>query len=48
MKRPNRYLTHEVSGLKKPLIIIYADGIYFISHVLKNRLTREIKSKEVE
>lgn len=26
----------------------YADGIYFTSHVLKNRLTREIKAKEVE
>lgn len=24
----------------------YEDGTYFTSHVLKNRLTREIKSKE--
>ena len=49
MKRPNRYPYIRSQWVEETAdYYTYADGIYFTSHVLKNRLTREIKSKEVE
>ena len=49
MKRPNRYPYTRSQWFEETVdYYTYADGIYFTSHVLKNRLTGEIKSKEVE
>lgn len=36
------------SALETADYYTYADGIYFTSHFLKNRLTREIKYEEVK
>ena len=49
MKRPNRYPYTRSQWFEETAdYYTYADGVYFTSHVLKNRLTREIKAKEVE
>ncbi len=49
MKRPNRYpYTRSQWEEEKVDYFTYEDGIYFTSHVLKSRLTGEIKSKEIE
>ena len=49
MKRPNRYPYTRSQWFEETAnYYTYADGIYFTSHVLKNRLTREIKSKEMK
>ena len=47
IKRPNRY-PYTRSQWEEETVdyFTYEDGSYFTSHVLKNRLTREIKSKE--
>lgn len=49
IKRPNRY-PYTRSQWEEETVdyFTYEDGSYFTSHVLKNRLTREIKNKEVE
>ena len=47
MKRPKRYPYTRSQWVEETAdYYTYADGIYFTSHVLKNRLTREIKNKE--
>lgn len=47
--RPNRYPYTRSQWIEETAVYYtYADGIYFTSHILKNRLTREIKSREVE
>lgn len=49
MNRPNRYPYTRSQWVEETAdYYTYADGKYFTSHVLKNRLTREIKAKEVE
>lgn len=49
MTRPNRYpYTRSQWGEEIADYYTYADDICFTSHILKNRLTGEIKSKEVE
>ena len=49
MKRPNRYpYTRSQWGEEIAKYYTYADNICFTSHIFKNRLTGEIKSKEVE
>lgn len=49
MTRPNRYpYTKSQWEEETADYYTYADGIYFTSHFLKNRLTREIKNREVE
>ena len=49
MKRLNRYPYTRSQWVEETTdYYTYADGIYFTSHVLKNRLTREIKSKEMK
>lgn len=49
MTRPNRYpYTKNQWEEETADYYTYADGIYFTSHILKNRLTREIKNREVE
>lgn len=49
MTRPNRYpYTKSQWEEETADYYTYADGIYFTSHILKNRLTREIKNAEVE
>lgn len=41
MKRPNRYPYTRSQWFEETVdYYTYADGIYFTSHVLKNRLTR--------
>lgn len=49
MKRPKRYL-YTRSQWDEETVTYYTntDEIYFTSHILKNRLTGEIKSEEVE
>ncbi len=49
MKRPNRY-PYTKNQWEEETVTYYTntDEIYFTSHILKNRLTREIKNKEVE
>ena len=49
MERPNRY-PYTRSQWKEETVdyYTYEDGIYFTSHIFKNRLTGEIKSKEFE
>lgn len=48
MKRPERYPYTRSQWVEETAdYYTYEDGIYFTSHVLKNRLTREIKSKEL-
>lgn len=47
--RPNRYpYTKNQWEEETADYYTYADGIYFTSHILKNRLTREIKNREVK
>ena len=47
IKRPNRYPYTRSQWVEEIYdYFTYEDGSYFTSHVLKNRLTREIKSKE--
>ena len=49
MTRPNRYpYTKSQREEENVDYFTYEDGSYFTSHVLKNRLTREIKSMEVK
>ena len=49
MKRPNRYpYTRSQWKEETADYYTYADGKYFTSQVLKNRLTGEIKDKEIE
>lgn len=49
MKRPNRYPYTRSQWIEETAdYYTYEDGIYFTSHILKNRITREIKNKEVE
>lgn len=49
MSRPRRYpYTKSQWEEETADYYTYADGIYFTSHILKNRLTREIKNREVE
>lgn len=49
MTRPNRYpYTKNQWEEETADYYTYADGIYFTSHFLKNRLTREIKYEEVK
>ena len=48
IKRPNRYpYTRSQQEEETVDYFTYEDGSYFTSYVLKNRLTREIKSMEV-
>lgn len=49
MKRPNKY-PYTRSQWEEETVNYYTntDDICFTSHILKNRLTREIKNKEVE
>jgi hypothetical protein len=47
MTRPNRYPYTRSQWVEEIAdYYTYADDICFTSHILKNRLTREIKSKE--
>lgn len=49
MTRPNRYpYTKNQWEEETADYYTYVDGIYFTSHILKNRFTREIKNREVE
>ena len=49
MTRPNRYpYTKSQWEEETADCYTYADGIYFTSHIFKNRLTKEIKNKEME
>lgn len=49
MTRPNRYpYTKSQWEEETADYYTYADGTCFTSHILKNRLTREIKNEEVE
>ena len=49
MKRPNKYPYTRSQWVEETADdYTYADGSFFTSHVLKNRLTREIKSKEMK
>lgn len=49
MKRPNRYPYTKNQWVEETVnYYINTDELYFTSHVLKNRLTREIKVNEVE
>lgn len=49
MKRPNRYpYTRSQWGEETADYYTYANDICFTSHILKNRLTGEIKSYKVE
>lgn len=49
MKRPNRYPYTRSQWIEETAdYYTYADDKYFTSQVLKNRLTREIKAKDVE
>ena len=49
MKRPNRY-PYTKNQWEEETVTYYTntDEIYFKSHISKNRLTGEIKSKDVE
>ena len=49
MKRPNRY-PYTRSQWKEETVTYYinTDEIYFTSHFFKNKLTGEIKGKEIE
>ena len=49
MKRPNRY-PYSKSQWEEETVNYYTntDDLCFTSHILKNRLTGEIKSKEFE
>lgn len=49
IKRPNRYPYTRSQWIEENVdYFTYEDGSYFTSHVLKNRLTRETKSKEMK
>lgn len=49
MTRPNRYPYTRSQWIEETVdYYTYEDGIYFTSHISKNRLTGEIKSEEVE
>lgn len=49
MTRPNRYPYTQSQWVEEITdYYTYADGIYFTERILENRLTGEIKSKEVE
>lgn len=49
MKRPNRYPYTRSQWIDTIVdYFTYNGDIYFSQHVLENRLTREIKDKEVE
>lgn len=49
MKRPNRYPYTKNQWVEENVnYYINTDELYFTSHILKNRLTGEIKVKEVE
>lgn len=49
MNRPSRYPYTRSQWVEEIAdYYTYADGKFFTSHVLKNRLTREFKAKEVE
>lgn len=49
MKRPKRYPYTRSQWVEDTVdYFTYEDGIYFTERILENRITGEIKSKEVE